>query len=105
MSRHRHKEEKKPRAKGGKVEQDFYNAERSPAKKEGENSQDSFKRGGHKRVAKRKRGGKVEGRRGHQRADKPRRARGGHSPLTAASQVKVRDGMDESGAEASRYGD
>ena len=102
---HRHKAVKKRRAKGGKVEQDFYNAERSPTKKEAESSEDSFKRGGHKKVAKRKRGGKVDGRRGHSRADKPRRARGGHSPLTAAAQVKVRDGMDENGAETSRYGD
>jgi hypothetical protein len=105
MSRHRHKEEKKPRAKGGKVEQDFYNAERSPAKKEAESSEDSFKRGGHKKVAKRKRGGKVDGHRTHQRADRPRRVRGGHSPLTAAAHVKARDGMDESGAEQSRHGD
>jgi hypothetical protein len=110
MSRHRQKQQKKvpvaKRSEGGKVEQDFYNAEDAPIHKEAETDKESFARGGHKK--KRKRGGKAVGRRPRHRADKPRRASGGrteHSPLTRASEVEGRPGGDYDGKPSSREDD
>jgi hypothetical protein len=118
MSRTRHKQQK---AKGGKVEQEFYNAEGSAAHHEAEQEDESFKRGGtiRKPKAKRKRGGaarqglrrqglKADGKRARPRADKPRRARGGeagHSPLTKASETEGRPGSDCDGKPSTREDD
>jgi hypothetical protein len=108
MSRKRH-EKKEHRRRGGKSGEReneagekkadgevAYNAERSNALKEAKDTTDTFKRGGHKKP-RRKHGGKADGHRPHQRADKPRRARGGanRDPLSSARVVKTRPGMDE----------
>jgi hypothetical protein len=113
MSRTRHKQQK---AKGGKVEQEFYNAEGSAAHEEAEQKDDSFKRGGtiRKPKPKRKRGGtarrglRADGQRALPRADKPRRARGGeasHSPLTKAAETEGRPGGEYDGKPSTREDD
>jgi hypothetical protein len=115
MTTARHKQ---PKAKGDKVEQEFYNAEDSAAHDEAEQKDESFKRGGTirkpKPKAKRKRGGaarrglRAEGQRARPRADKPRRARGGeasHSPLTKAADTEGRPGGDYDGKPNTREDD
>lgn len=110
MSRKRHEK----RASGGRAKAESggetgkntpYNAQGSAAEAEAKDEKSRFKRGGR---ARRKRGGKVDGRRARHRADKPRRSggrTGGASPLSSAAAVEPRHGMDESGAEKDRYGD
>jgi hypothetical protein len=106
----------KQKAKGDKVEQQFYDAEDSAAHDEAEQKDESFKRGGtiRKLKAKRKRGGaarrglKAHGQRARPRADKPRRARGGaarHSPLTKAADTEGRPGGDYDGKPTTREDD
>lgn len=106
--------EKKKRARGGKTKYehaagrdtdagqstgeaagDEYNAKGSPMAREAVEKTDGFKRGGHKKARKRG-GGHADGKKPHHRADKPRRARGGKTPLSSAATVKTRPGMDES---------
>jgi hypothetical protein len=104
MSKQRQRQQKK--AEGGSVDEDFYNAEHSPLRKEAETDKESFARGGRKR--KRKRGGRAAGKRPRQRADKPRRASGGraaHSPLTRAADIDGRPGGDYDGKPSSREDD
>lgn len=99
MSRKRHEK----RGKGGRAEREIdeervkdtpYNAQGSQAERDAKDEKDGFKRGGHKR--RRRRGGKVEGRRPHARADKRRRSggRAERSPLTTAAAVQLRPGME-----------
>ena len=106
----------KQKAKGDKVEQQFYDAEDSAAHDEAEQKDESFKRGGtiRKPKAKRKRGGatrrglRANGQRARPRADKPRRARGGearHSPLTKAADTEGRPGGDYDGRPSTREDD
>lgn len=88
-----------------KGKQNGYTPKDVPAIEEAENEKDSFKKGGH--VKKRKKGGKVEGHKPHERLDKKahgghmKRASGGrmsgHSPLSSASNVKGRPGGDYDG--------
>lgn len=84
-----------------------YNAQGSDAEKEAQDEKDGFARGGKMKAKakRRKRGGRAAGRKPAQRADKPRRAGGGRSPLSTAAQVKLRPGMDESGRTTSAQND
>jgi hypothetical protein len=116
MSRKRHEQSKK-RARGGSSERENeedgpsaggnmpYDAQGSRAETEALDKEDGFKRGGKAKPKKlRKPGGRANGRRPVARADKPRRARGGRSPLSAAATVKSRPGMDD-GAQVDRDSD
>jgi len=84
-----------------------YNARGSEAEKEAQDEKGSFACGGKTKTKarRRKRGGRAYGRKPAQRADKPRRAGGGRSPLSTAARVKPRPGMDESGRPASAQDD
>ncbi|MGO8916211.1 MAG: hypothetical protein ACLQJR_09915 [Stellaceae bacterium] len=99
------------KAKGGKVEQDFYDGEHAPARKEAESDKESFARGGSNarlKPGKRKRGGRAAGKRPRVRADRPRRAGGGraeHSPLTMAAEVEGRPGGHYDGKPSNREDD
>jgi hypothetical protein len=84
------------------IKKEFYNANASKLKKEAESEKEDFKRGG---KAKRKHGGKADGKRAHRRADKPHRARGGHTPFTEAATVKGRPGAKYDGAPSTKQDD